>query len=196
MWFRGRTEGKVGRAVSRMKSENYGDDCQAHLLEQYKLYVEMADRISQRREQSNRFYAGLVSAIIALLVVMGRFGVSGSSWSIALLAAGVFGALLSVVWFINLGSYRAINTAKFRVINKMESQMPYAGYSEEWAYLRPAGGPARYLQLTRIERYVPLLIMMLFLGILGYAVYSLVNGSGNETAPAARQLGGVVQFGR
>ena len=173
-----------------MKSEDYGDNYHTHLLDQYKLYVEMADRISQRRDQANRFYAGLVSAIIALLVVMGRFGVSGSSWSIALLAAGLFGASLSVIWFINLGSYRALNTAKFRVINRMESQLPYAGYTEEWDYLRPAEGPARYFQLTRIERYVPLLIMALFVGIVGYSIYSLVEGSGNSTEPATSLIGG------
>ena len=54
-----------------MEPEKYGDNYQAHLMDQYRLYVEMADRTSQRRDQSNRFYAGLVSAIIALLVVMG-----------------------------------------------------------------------------------------------------------------------------
>ena len=181
MLFSGRKEARVRGAVSRMKSEDYGDDYQAHLLEQYKLYVEMADRISQRREQSNRFYVGLASAIIALLVVMGRFGVSGSSWSIALLAAGLLGAVLSVIWFINLGSYRALNTAKFRVINRMESQLPYAGYGEEWAYLRPSEGPVRYFQLTRVERYVPLLILALFVGIVAYSVYSLANGSSSAT---------------
>ena len=174
-----------------MKPEDYGDDYRTHLLDQYKLYVEMADRISQRRDQSSRFYAGLVSAIIALLVVMGRFGVSGSSWSIALLAAGLFGVSLSVIWFINLGSYRALNTAKFRVINEMEPQLPYAGYSKEWAYLRPEKGPARYFQLTRIERYVPLLVMAVFVGIIGYSIYSLISGSGNATEPAASLLSGV-----
>jgi len=174
-----------------MEPENYGDNYQAHLMDQYKLYVEMADRISQRRDQSNRFYAGLVSAIIALLVVMGRLGVSGNSWSIALLAAGLLGASLSVIWFINLGSYRALNSAKFRVINEMESQLPYAGYTEEWAYLRPVEGPARYLQLTRIERYVPLLILALFVGIVAYSIYSLVYGYGYAAEPTAYLIGGV-----
>ena len=173
-----------------MEREDYGYNYQAHLLDQYKLYVEMADRISQRRDQSNRFYAGLVSAIIALLVVMGRFGVSGGNWSVALLAAGLFGACLSAIWFINLGSYRALNTAKFRVINDMEAQLPYAGYTEEWAYLRPAEGRTRYFQLTRIERYVPLLIMALFIGIVCYAIYSMVDGSGNATEPTAQLIGG------
>lgn len=174
-----------------MEPENYGDNYQAHLMDQYKLYVEMADRISQRRDQSNRFYAGLVSAIIALLVVMGRLGASGNSWSIALLAAGLLGASLSAIWFINLGSYRALNSAKFRVINEMESQLPYAGYTEEWAYLRAVEGPARYFQLTRIERYVPLLILALFVGIVAYSIYSLVYGYSDAAEPTAYLIGGV-----
>ena len=159
-----------------MKPEDYGQNYKSHLLDQYKLYVEMADRVSQRRDQSNRFYAGLVSAIIALLVVMGRLGVSGSNWDVALLVAGLLGASLSVIWYINLGSYRALNSAKYRVINEMESQLPHAGYTDEWAYLRPVEGPARYFQLTRIERFVPLLVMVLFVGIVAYSVYSLVCG--------------------
>ena len=170
-------------AGRKMEAEDYGENYQPHLLEQYKLYVEMADRISQRREQSNRFYAGLVSAIIALLVVMGRLGVSGDHWNIALLVAGLFGAALSVIWCINLGSYRALNSAKYRIINDMESQLPRAGYSEEWAYLRPPQGRARYFQLTRIEQYVPLLITLLFLGIAAYSGYSIAGGSGAPPEP-------------
>ena len=173
-----------------MKPEGYGENYQSHLLDQYKLYVEMADRISQRLDQSNRFYAGLVSAIVALLVVMGRLGVSGSNWDIALLVAGLLGASLSVIWFINLGSYRALNSAKYRVINEMESQLPYAGYTDEWAYLRPAEGPARYFQLTRIERFVPLLVLALFVGIMAYSIYSLLHGSDNTAGPTAYLVGG------
>lgn len=48
-----------------MTPEKHSD----HLLEQYKLYVEMTDRVSQRREQSNRFYVTLVAAIVALLIL-------------------------------------------------------------------------------------------------------------------------------
>ena len=39
--------------------EKYGDKFQDHLIEQYKLYVEMADRVSARRAQTNRFYISL-----------------------------------------------------------------------------------------------------------------------------------------
>ena len=157
-----------------MEPSEYGSEYQAHMLEQYKLYAEMADRISQRRDQSNRFYAGLVSAIVALLVVMGRLGVSGSDWHLALLLAGLFGGSLSIIWFFNLHSYRVLNRAKYRVLQRMETRLPVPGYKEEWDELRPPTGRAPYLQLTRIERYVPLLTTLLFAGIAAYSVYSLV----------------------
>ena len=57
-----------------MKRDEYGENYQDHLLEQYKLYVEMADRVSQRRDQSNRFYVTIISALVALLVVLGAAG--------------------------------------------------------------------------------------------------------------------------
>ena len=76
-----------------MKRDEYGDNYQAHLLEQYKLYVEMADRVSQRRDQSNRFYVTSVSALVALLVVMARLGAADSVWAAALLIAGLSGWL-------------------------------------------------------------------------------------------------------
>ncbi len=158
-----------------MESSQYGSQHQEHLLEQYKLYVEMADRISQRRDQSNRFYASLVSAIAVSLVVLGRLGVSGTDLYVVLLIAGLFGGSLSVVWFINLQSYRVLNRAKYRVIQRMEHSLPWAGYKEEQDELRPPKGRAPYLQLTRVERYVPLLMFILFLGVTVYSVCSLVT---------------------
>ena len=34
------------------------------IIEQYKLYVEMADRISQRRAESNKFFITLLSSML------------------------------------------------------------------------------------------------------------------------------------
>ena len=40
---------------------------QEHLLEQYKLYVEMADRVSQRRLTTNSYFLSINSAILAFV---------------------------------------------------------------------------------------------------------------------------------
>ena len=159
-----------------MKPDEYGDNYQAHLLEQYKLYVEMADRVSQRRDQSNRFYVTIVSALVALLVVTARLGAADSIWAAALLIAGLFGVALSVIWIINIKSYRTLNSAKFAVINAIEGRLPTAGYSDEWELLRPKIGPPRYLQLSRVEQGVPYLTLLLFAGIAGYGVFLLCAG--------------------
>lgn len=158
-----------------MKPEEYGEKYQDHLLEQYKIFVEMADRVSQRRDQSNRFYVTFVTAIAGLLMVLARFGTSVNGiWPVVFLISGLLGMALSFIWFLNIKSYRTLNSAKFDIINDLEQQLPYAGYSKEWELLRPATGSPKYLQLTRIEQLVPAVIMVLFLGIAGYGVFLLV----------------------
>lgn len=160
-----------------MKPDEYGEKYQDHLLEQYRLFVEMADRVSQRRDQSNRFYVTFVSAIAGLLMVLARFGTSVNGiWPVVFLISGLLGTALSFIWFLNIKSYRTLNTAKFEIINDLERQLPYQGYSKEWELLRPATGSPKYLQLTRIEQLVPALIILLFLGIAGYGVFLLVCG--------------------
>ena len=73
-----------------MKPEEYGENYQHHLLEQYKLFVEMADRVSQRRDQSNRFYVTFVAAIAGLLMVLARFGTSVNGiWPVVFLISGL-----------------------------------------------------------------------------------------------------------
>ena len=155
-----------------MKPEDYGEKYLDHRLEQYKLYVEMADRVSQRREQANRFYVSVVAAIVALLVVLARFDLDEKIWPTVFLISGIFGAALSIIWHVNIRSYRQLNGAKFAVINEMEEQLPVAGYSDEWELLRPKQGPAKYFQLTRIEQFVPMVFMLLFAVLAGYGIFA------------------------
>ena len=162
-----------------MSPERYGEKYPDHLLEQYKLYVEMADRVSQRRDQSNRFYATIYSALAAILVLAARFeladNASDGAWGLVFLVVGVVGALLAGIWFMNIRSYRSLNSAKFQIINKIEKHLPAQGYTDEWEILRPADGSPRYLQLTRVEQYVPLVFLALSLALVGYAVYALIQ---------------------
>ncbi len=42
----------------------YGDLYKTHLLDQYKIYIEMMDRISQRRMSANKFFITTNSLIV------------------------------------------------------------------------------------------------------------------------------------
>jgi len=47
--------------------EKYGGNYGQHLLEQYTLYVEMADRISHRRQNANGFGLSINTAILGIV---------------------------------------------------------------------------------------------------------------------------------
>ena len=137
-----------------MADNETGNKNQDYFFEQYKLYVEMADRVSQRRDQSSRFYATLFSALAAILVLAARFNLSDDTWGLVFLITGLVGAVLACIWYMNIHSYRTLNSAKFQIINKMEKQLPFQGYTKEWELLRPTDSPRKYLQLTVVEQYV------------------------------------------
>ena len=47
--------------------DSYGESYQAHSLEIYKLYVQMADNISARRQSANSFFLTVNTAIIGIV---------------------------------------------------------------------------------------------------------------------------------
>ena len=133
------------------------------IIEQYKLYVEMADRVSDRRAKANQFYMALLSG---LLVVV-SFVVNKDNQSafvdyqeIIFLAIGILGLLICFIWNINIRSYRQLNTAKFKVIHELEEKLAYAGYTREWEFLGKGAEAKKYLQLTRVEAWVPIILTM------------------------------------
>lgn len=130
----------------------------AGLLDQYKLAVEMADRVSARRATANSFFVTVQSALVT------AFGFAKDDrWPLA-----VAGILVAAVWWLSLRSYRMLNGAKFEVINKMEGQLPAAPYKDEWAILDRKDGPLhkRYAALSFVEQVVPLAFTVLSIGLL------------------------------
>ena len=158
-----------------MSREEYGEQFKEHLLEQYKLYVETADRISDRREQTNRFYISLLSVLLALLsLVIGRRVLDGFQ-IVVFMTIGILGLGLCVLWNINIRSYRQLNSGKFKVIHEMEQYLPFSCYDREWEILGRGKEAKKYLQLTRVEQYVPFILAVPYLLLFMYSLYSLVK---------------------
>ncbi len=124
------------------------------LLEQYKLYVQMADRVSARRLAANSFFVSINSAIIALggYVTVQLHSALSAPAAIAVSLAGV---TLCVLWSRLIASYRDLNSVKFQVIHELEKLLPVSPYDAEWQLAGRGEEPHRYLPLTHLERYVP-----------------------------------------
>lgn len=134
----------------------HNDKWYSHLLDQYKLYVEMADRISQRRATANTYFLSLNSAILAFVGYLSVKETGEYNW---MLACG--GIALSILWRRLIISYTNLNTAKFKVIHNIEKRLPISPYEAEWIAMGEGKNPELYRPLTHIERGVPLVFIAL-----------------------------------
>jgi len=139
--------------------QSYGDaeKYQAAILEQYKIYVEMADRISNRRGLTNTFFLTLNSAVFTLFGVFWKDRPTNiSTWSLILLLAVALGE--TGAWWFIVRSYRQLNSAKYKVVGLLEERLPASPYwSAEWTALAKGKDPWVYLPLTHVEQWVPVL---------------------------------------
>ena len=135
----------------------------------------MADNISWRRLQTNKFYTSVLSLPIAILAfVFDKEPVYLANLHFISLLIAIMGIIISIVWSVNINSYRQLNTGKFKVIHDMEKELAYACYSTEWELLSKGKNSKKYLQLTKVERIIPLIFSIPYWLLLLYALYYLL----------------------
>jgi hypothetical protein len=145
-------------------SYSQDDNYQAAVMDQYKLYVEMADRISSRRGLANTFFLTLNSAILTLVAVFWKDRPEGvSPW--LLLPVLALALALCLAWFWLVRSYRQLNSGKFAVIGALEQRLPASPWwNGEWNALRGAEkDKSTYWALTHLEIWVPLLFALAYI---------------------------------
>ncbi|MDX3642914.1 hypothetical protein [Streptomyces sp. MB09-02B] len=133
------------------------DRYQQALLEQYKLCVEMADRVSARRNLTNTFFLSLNSAVAALVAPVSSRTLANAP--VLLLMAGLVILIAQcLAWFVIVRSYRQLNSAKWAVIGAFEERLPAYAYSRaEWGALSEGSDWRKYLPLTHVEQWVPII---------------------------------------
>jgi hypothetical protein len=131
-------------------------------LEQYKIYLETLDRISERRQTANSFFLSLNTGICGLLGYL--FSKDSDPelkcfcWILPV--AGIF---LSVFWLRLVTSYRQLNTGKFVVLHLVEKHLPLAPYGAEWIALAKGKDRKVYLPLTHVEVWIPRLFILMYI---------------------------------
>ena len=138
----------------------YGEKYRDHLLEQYKLYLGMADKISDRRQSANTFFLTVNSALVALFTVP---GLGTTTWHVTVSLAG---AVISYTWYRLIRSYSDINSGKFKVVHRIETYLPIRLFDAEWVILGEGKNPKKYLPFSRIEMRLPWVFMVIYLFML------------------------------
>ena len=146
-------------------------------LDIYKTAVEMADRVSARRMTANGFFLTLNSTLVTLLGFM--YGKLAEDKRAVLIFMSAVGIVLAFAWFFAIRSYKRLNKAKYAVINKMEEDLPYQIFTDEWELLKGAKADEpkgwrkrwvafkdRYTDLTNIEGIVPIVFGLIYVLVL------------------------------
>lgn len=133
----------------------------AALLEQYKLCVEMADRISARRGLTNSFFLTLNTGIVGLIAALHKVPTRAEAWWLAIPLVAILGQCFA--WFYLVRSYRLLNGAKYRVVGALEERLPASPFwRAEWWSLGEGRDATRYWPLSHIEQWIPVLFALTY----------------------------------
>lgn len=142
-------------------SDKYGDKYIEHLLDQYKIYINAAEKISDRRQKTNEFFLGLNTALLALL---GFIATKTSQHEIGLMLfiSAIAGITICYLWYRIIASYKGLNSAKFKVIHAIELRLPLALYDTEWEMLERGKNKKVYWPFSHIELNIPKIFIAIY----------------------------------
>ena len=121
------------------------------LLNQWQTCVDMANSVSQRRDNMNNIFITLNLAIMAAVSI---------TWDIKSLFILIAGITICILWMLNIRNYKLLNTAKFNVINSIEEKLPSAPSKDEWQFLKNS---KKYMDSTTLERILPITFIILYI---------------------------------
>ena len=145
---------------------------QGAILEQYKLCVEMADRVSARRALANTFFLTLNTSIFTVFGVVWSTKTVNAPWWLVIPLVALLGQCAA--WFYLVRSYRQLNTAKYQVVGALEERLPASPYwKAEWTALGEGKDKSKYWPLTHLEQWVPIMFGSVY--VVGFVV-AVVSG--------------------
>lgn len=134
--------------------DEYGKEYKEHLFEQYKLYIDSAERTSDRRGRANNYFITINTTLTSFVGLSFHFKVvENLAWM--QLALSFVGVIVCIVFWFLIRSYKQLNTGKFEVIHEMEKHLPLSLYRYEWEILGEGNDRKKYYPFSHIELIIP-----------------------------------------
>jgi len=124
------------------------------ILEIYKIYLQMADKISDRRQSANSFFLTINTVIIGFISYISISNTAHSS-NLFYVLVSIAGMVICYYWYRLIRSYKDLSSGKFKVIHQIESNLPLSPYDTEWEMLGRGKDKKKYLPFTKIEMRIP-----------------------------------------
>ncbi|WP_027187433.1 RipA family octameric membrane protein [Desulfovibrio cuneatus] len=134
-------------------------------IEQYKICLDLAEKVTERRLKTNSFFIGVASAMTSLIAVVLSSSTLAINRTYTLIALWLFSLLICKAWLSTIESYKKLNSAKFKIILELEKELKHDCLSCEWGFLKQ---DPKYSKLSENEKIIPklfaCLITVIFLG--------------------------------
>lgn len=135
--------------LEMIEKEVFAGNYESTVLEQWKTCIAEANGISEKRNNANNIFITLNTALFAVVT----FSLNYRS-----ILLSVIGITICALWIYTINSYKKLNSVKYEIINEMEQKLPLAPFTSEWDRLNKY----EYVRLTRIEKFIPWLFIILY----------------------------------
>ena len=125
----------------------------------YALYLDTAEKVSDRRWQANTWLLSVNSALVGLYGYIDKTSTAVNktfeAWCWAIPLTGI---LVSLTWITLLISFRKLNTAKFELLHEIEKEFPILLFKREQEIYNKLGRTS----FSKIETNIPWCFVILY----------------------------------
>jgi hypothetical protein len=178
-------------------------DRSRYSFDEYKLYYESTEKVTDRRLATNAWNYALCTAIMVAMATLASWSLSRPDFRlvtiVAILMLAGMGMLLCTLWIGQIRDFKALNNAKFEVLNAMAPHVQFGAnddrasatpFAREWEILKTKEATQEVyttrivaLRSSNAEFLVPTAFRWLFAFIVATALIivvmnwsSLING--------------------
>lgn len=121
--------------------------------EQYKFFIESAEKMSEKRINQNNIYLTFSLALLSFVSV-------SKLDKIFFYIICILGILISMVWFVTIDNYSKRNKVKYQIINEYENNNKLKWFNEENKRI------SILTNLTLLEKTLPITFIIIYLIII------------------------------
>jgi hypothetical protein len=128
---------------------------QTRLFELYRIMVASSEALVGRRQGVNTFFLTINGALLTAVGLVLSNGRDPKLQGLGLVVLAVTGCILAIAWNSLILSFGQLNKGKFKVINRIEQDLPAAIFLAEWKALGEGIKPSIYRTFTSREVWTP-----------------------------------------
>jgi len=185
-------------------ADHIADDA-FYTFQEYEMFYATTEKVTEWRQSLNRFNYSISSAIVVGIAAIANWSLTTPRYATVGVASLVFIPLLGIqfcsAWKKQIGDYKQLNNAKFKVLAHMAPRLAYSSdydkditppcpFDREWKELEAEratttvkGLNIKALSASQQEYNLPRGFQAIYALTLGSAIFALIVNWGNFTNP-------------